>query len=56
MIGLYAAAFGLLVASGVAMAFAGSGLLASTKLLWTSTVLSGLAIGAAFAGIVTSRR
>ena len=56
MIGLYAAAFGLLVASGVAMAFAGSGLLASTKLLWTSTVLSALAIGAAVTGMFAPRR
>ncbi len=49
-------AFGLLLASGVAMAFAGSGLLASTKLLWTSTILSALAIVAAVVSVLAPRR
>jgi len=49
-------AFGLLLASGVALAFAGSGLLASTKLLWTSTVVSALAIAVAVVSVVAPRR
>ncbi len=52
---LYAVAFVLLLGAAVAVAFAGKGLLASTKLLWTSIALSVLAMAAA-AGAAMRRR
>ena len=53
---LYAAAFGLMVLAGVVLAFAGLGALSSFGLLWLSATLSGVAVLAAAASIVVSRR
>jgi hypothetical protein len=52
---LYAVAFGLLVAAGVALGMAVAGFLESTGLLLLSAGLSGLAIGAAAASVVIRR-
>jgi hypothetical protein len=52
---LYAAAFALLVAAGVALGVAVAGFLESTGLLVVSAVLSGLAIAAAAASLVVRR-
>jgi len=56
LLSLYAVAFALLAASGVVIAFAGRGLLASTRLLWASTILSGLAIVIAVCSVLLPRR
>lgn len=53
--GLYALAFGLLVAAIVALGMAAVGFLASTGLLVLSAALSGLAIVAALGSIVVRR-
>jgi hypothetical protein len=55
-VSLYAIAFLLLVGAGVAFTAWASGLLASTRLQWTSTVLSALAIVVAIASVVLPRR
>jgi hypothetical protein len=55
-VSLYAVAFLLLVGAGVAIVASAAGLLVSTRLLWTSTVLSGLAIVTAIASVVLPRR
>jgi hypothetical protein len=55
-VGLYAVAFVLLVGAGVAITASAEGLLASTRLLWTSTVLSSLAIVTAIVSVVFPRR
>jgi hypothetical protein len=55
-VSLYAVAFLLLVGAGVAIVTSAAGLLVSTRLLWTSTVLSGLAIVTAIASVVLPRR
>ena len=54
-VSLYIVAFVLLLGSAVAVTFASKGLLASTKLLWTSIALSVLAMAAA-AGAAMRRR
>ena len=53
---LYAVAFLLLVGAGVAIVASAAGLLESTRLLWTSTVLSGVAIVTAIVSVVLPRR
>ena len=55
-VGLYAIAFGLLVAAGAALGASAIGFLESTKLLWVSTGLSVLAIATAALAVVLSRR
>jgi hypothetical protein len=55
-VSLYAIAFLLLVGAGVAFTASASGLLASARLQWTSTVLSALAIVVAIASVVLPRR
>ena len=55
-VGLYAVAFGLLVAAGAALGTSAIGFLESTKLLWVSTGLSVLAIAMAVLAVVLSRR
>jgi hypothetical protein len=55
-VSLYALAFGLLVGAGTAITLSAVGLLESTRLLWTSTVLSGLAIVVAIVSVVLPRR
>jgi hypothetical protein len=55
-VSLYAVAFVLLVGAGAAITLSAVGLLASTRLLWTSTVLSGLAIVVAIVSVVLPRR
>jgi hypothetical protein len=55
-VSLYAVAFLLLVGAGVAMAASARGLLESTRLLWASAVLSGLAIVMAIVSLVLPRR
>ena len=49
---LYALAFALLVSSIVALGTAAVGFLESTGLLWLSSLLSALALGAAIASVV----
>ncbi len=53
---LYAVAFLLLAGAGLAIAASARGLLESTRLLWVSTVLSGLAIVTAIVSVVLPRR
>ena len=55
-VSLYALAFVLLVGAGAAMGASAVGLLASTRLLWTSTILSGVAILVAVLSVVLPRR
>ena len=55
-VSLYAVAFALLVGAGAAITLSAVGLLASTRLLWTSTVLSGLAIVVAIVSVLLPRR
>jgi hypothetical protein len=55
-VSLYALSFLLLVGAGVAFAASASGLLASSRLQWTSTALSALAIVVAIASVVLPRR
>jgi hypothetical protein len=55
-IGLYAAAFVLMLSAGVVLAIAGLGALSSLGLLWLSAGLSACAVAAATASIVVSRR
>jgi hypothetical protein len=55
-VSLYALAFVLLVGAGAAMGASAVGLLASTRLLWTSTILSGAAIIVAVLSVVLPRR
>jgi predicted neutral ceramidase superfamily lipid hydrolase len=53
---LYAIAFGFLVAAGVVLVIAATSFLESLPVLWTSVVLSILAIVTAVAGVVVPRR
>lgn len=55
-VSVYAMAFLLLVGAGVAIAASAAGLLESTRLLWASTALSGLAIVVAIVSVVLPRR
>jgi hypothetical protein len=55
-LGLYAAAFVLMLTAGVALAIAGLGALSSLGLLWVSAALSAAALVAAVASVVVSRR
>jgi hypothetical protein len=55
-VSVYALAFLLLVGAGVAMTASAVGFLTSTRLLWTSTVLSGLAILVAIVSVALPRR
>jgi hypothetical protein len=55
-VSLYAVAFLLLVGAGAAIATSAAGLLESTRLLWTSTALSGLAIIVAIVSVALPRR
>jgi hypothetical protein len=55
-VSLYALAFVLLLAAGAAMGASAVGLLASTRLLWTSTILSAAAILVAVTSVVLPRR
>jgi hypothetical protein len=55
-VSVYALAFLLLVGAGAAMTASAVGFLTSTRLLWTSTVLSGLAILVAIVSVVLPRR
>ena len=55
-VSLYAVAFVFLVGAGAAFASSAVGLLASTRLLWVSTALSGLAIVTAVVAVVLPRR
>jgi hypothetical protein len=53
---LYGVAFGLFAASGVTLAIAATDFLSSLPILWTSVVLSALAVIVAIAGLVVPRR
>jgi hypothetical protein len=55
-VSVYALAFALLLGAGAAMGASAVGLLASTRLLWTSTILSGVAILVAVTSVVLPRR
>ena len=55
-VSLYALAFLLLLGAGVAFGVSARGLLGSTRLLWGSTALSGLAIVVAIVSVVLPRR
>ena len=55
-VSIYAISFILLLGSGIAFAFAARGLLESTRLMWTSTILSGLAIVLSILTVVLPRR
>jgi len=55
-VSLYTVAFLLLLGAGAAIAASAAGLLESTRLLWTSTVLSGLAILVAIVSVALPRR
>ena len=55
-VSLYAVAFLLLVGAGAAIAASAAGLLESTRLLWTSTALSALAILGAIVSVALPRR
>lgn len=55
-VGLYAAAFALLVAAGAVFASATFGQLESLRLLWTSAWLSAAAILLALASVLLPRR
>lgn len=55
-VSLYALAFLLLVGAGAAFAASAAGLLVSTRLQWTSTVLSALAIVVAIVSVTLPRR
>jgi len=55
-VSVYALAFLLLVGAGAAMTASAVGFLTSTRLLWTSTVLSGLAILVAIVSVTLPRR
>ena len=55
-VSLYALAFVLLVGAGAAIAASALSLLESTRLLWVSSALSGLAIVVAVASVVLPRR
>ena len=55
-VSVYALAFLLLVGAGAAMTASAVGFLTSTRLLWTSTVLSGLAILVAIVSVALPRR
>ncbi len=52
---LYALAFVVLVGAGAALTLAAVSLLESTRLLWVSTALSGLAIVLAIVSVVLPR-
>jgi hypothetical protein len=53
---LYAIAFALMVAAGIVLAIAATSFLESLPVLWTSVVLSALAVVTAVAGLVVPRR
>ena len=55
-VSLYALAFVLLVGAGAAIAASAVNLLESTRLLWVSSALSGLAIVAAVVSVILPRR
>ncbi len=55
-VSLYAVAFLLLAGAAVAFVASAAGLLESTRLLWTSTLLSGVAIVIAIVSVVLPRR
>jgi hypothetical protein len=55
-VSVYALAFVLLLGAGAAMGASAVGLLASTRLLWASTILSGAAILVAVTSVVLPRR
>ena len=55
-VSVYALAVLLLVGAGAAMGASAVGFLTSTRLLWTSTVLSGLAILVAIVSVTLPRR
>jgi hypothetical protein len=55
-VSLYAVAFVMLVGAGVAIALAAASLLRSTTLLWTSTILSAVAIVVAVLAVLLPRR
>ena len=55
-VSLYALAFLLLLGAGASFAASAASLLASTRLLWASSVLSGLAIVVAIVSVVLPRR
>ena len=55
-VSLYALAFVLLAGAGAAIGASALSLLESTRLLWVSSALSGLAIVVAVASIVLPRR
>lgn len=52
----YVVAFLFLVGAGAALVFASLGYLESTRLLWASAALSGVAIGATAASLILWRR
>jgi len=55
-VSLYALAFALLLGAGAAMGASAIGLLESTRLLWTSTILSSAAILVAVLSVLLPRR
>jgi predicted MFS family arabinose efflux permease len=55
-VSLYAVAFALLVGAGATIGASAVSLLESTRLLWASTVLSGLAIVMAIVSVLLPRR
>ena len=55
-VGLYAAAFVLMLAGGAALAAAALGSLTSLRLLWISAGCSAAAIAVAVASVLASRR
>jgi hypothetical protein len=55
-VSIYAVAFLLLVGAGAAITASAAGLLLSTRLLWTSTILSALAILVAIVSVTLPRR
>lgn len=55
-VGLYAIAFGMMLAAGLAIAVAGRSFLESTSPLIVSVVLSGVAIVLAILSVVLPRR
>ena len=55
-VGLYMVAFVLVLVAGATLVISARGFLESTRLLWLSTSLSVLAIGAAVAGLMMPRK
>jgi predicted neutral ceramidase superfamily lipid hydrolase len=53
---LYAVAFALMVSAGVVLAVAATSFLESLPMLWTSVILSALAVVTAVAGLAVPRR